>query len=232
MCSVVYKAAVLHPIYSIGIFLPYHMVWHNAYMGLALHPDWNEVGDKRDGKLIAEPLTDLMAWKGAAVEADERYGLAEVYLSNNGEIGGLPGIKMGLHEQLIKERFLRFAFQHPRYMLELMLWYKPKRLLEELVSAFGKYDWTVWSVLCPVAFLVIAVMACWRLEIPSHVGRRLASGLAATGLMSLAAPIWTYPIYHVLGETFLVWIALCLGLAALLLAKVVAQPVARLRARP
>ena len=126
---------------------------------------------------------------------------------------------MGLHEQLIKERFLRFAFQHPRYMLELMLLVQTEAASEELVSAFGKYDWTVWGVLCPVAFLVIAVMACWRLEILSRRTQALRPCLAATGLMSLAAPIWTYPIYHVLGETFLVWIALCLGLAALLLAR-------------
>jgi hypothetical protein len=230
LCSVVYKASILHPIYSIGIFLPYHMVWHNAYMGLAVHPDWNEVGDKRDGKLLAEPLTDNMAWMGAAVEAEQRYGLAGGYL-NNTEIGGLPGIKMALHEKLIKERLLRFAFQHPRYMLELMLWYKPKRLLEELVSAYGKYDWNVWSLLCPAVFLVIAVMACRRLEIPSHVGRTLVSALVVTGLMSLLAPFWTYPIYHLLGETFLIWTAIFLGFTALLLNKAIAKPVAWLRAK-
>jgi hypothetical protein len=224
-----YKARILHPIYGIGIFIPYHMIWHNAYMGLTLDPDWAEVGDKRDGKLLAEPLTDNAAWMAAAVEADERYGMPESYLINT-ELGGLPGTKMMLHEKLIKERFLRFAFQHPRYMLELMLWHKPKWLLKEFVSAYAKYNWNIWALLCPAAFLAIAVAARRRLAIPPHVGRIVASAFLVTGLMSLLPPFWTYPIYHVLGEAFLIWTTILLGVAALLLNKAVSRPIALLRA--
>ena len=67
--SFVYKSAAVHPIYSIGIFLPYHMVWHNAYMGLALHPEWPE----RD-------VTDNMAWgyKGNFRETETRRILGAV----------------------------------------------------------------------------------------------------------------------------------------------------------
>ena len=34
----VYKSATISPIYGFGVFLPYHMIWHNAYMGLAVEP--------------------------------------------------------------------------------------------------------------------------------------------------------------------------------------------------
>jgi hypothetical protein len=217
LCSFVYKSATLHPIYGIGIFTPYHMVWHNAYMGLALHPDWNEGGDKH-GKSIAETMTDNMAWAAAATEANERYGLPGEYL-NNTELGGLPGIKIGLHEKLIKERFLRFAYQHPLFMLELYLWYKPKMFFSELAWAFGNYSWKAGTLLCQMFFIIVAALAWLRLEIPSSVRRMLSSALVATGLMSLLPVVWTYPVAHVLGEQFLIWIAILLYFATFFLSK-------------
>lgn len=227
--STIYKASILHPIYSIGVFVPYHMVWHNAYMGLGQHPDWLIVGDKRDGKLLAEPLTDNMAWTGAAAEAEERYGLNRALLFTT-EVGGLPGNTIVLHEKLIKERFLRFAFQHPRYMLELMLWYKPKQLLKELAATYGNYNWNLWTLLCPAAFLALAVMARRRLDVTPQAGRMLSSAFFITGLMSLAAPFWTYTYYHVLGEAFLVWTAMFLAVTALVLDAAIVQPLAKRRA--
>lgn len=227
--SAIYKVSILHPIYSIGVFVPYHMVWHNAYMGLGQHPDWLIVGDKRDGKLRAEPLTDNMAWTGAVAEAEERYGLNAGLLYTN-EVGGLPANTIPLHEKLIKERFLRFVFQHPRYMLELMLWYKPKQLLKELAAAYGDYNWNLWTLLCPAAFLALAVMARRWLDVTPHVGRMLSSAFLVTGVMSLAAPFWTYTYYHVLGEAFLIWTAMFLAVTALLLDAAIVRPLAKLRA--
>jgi hypothetical protein len=230
-CSLVYKSATLHPIYGIGIFLPYHMVWHNAYMGMGLHPDWNERGDKHHGKPIPDQGSDNMAWKAAVAEAEERYGLSEAY-TVNGEVGGLPGIKMALHEKLIKERFLRFAYQHPRFMLELMLWYKPKWLLREFGWIYSDYAWNVWSLLCLTVFMVIAAMTIRWLKIPPHVRSAFSSAILVTGVISLAPPFWTYPLRHVLGEQFFIWTAILLYFAALLLSKAwsVARPVAELRA--
>jgi hypothetical protein len=217
LCSFGYKSATLHPIYGIGIFLPYHMVWHNAYMGLALHPDWNERGDQH-GKPILETVTDNMAWIAAAAEANERYGLPGEYL-NNTELGGLPGIKIGLHEKLIKERFLRFAYQHPLFMLELYLWYKPKIFFSELAWAFSNYSWKVGTLLCQIIFVVGAAMAWGRLEIPSAVQGVLSRAVLATGMMSLLPAIWTYPMAHIVAEQFFIWIAILLYFATLLLSK-------------
>jgi hypothetical protein len=110
--SLIYKSAVLHPIYSIGIFLPYHMIWHNAYMGMGLHPDWETRGDKRDGKPIPGAGSDNSAWIAALDDAEKRYGLAEID-TVNGRVGGLPGVLMALHEKLIKERFLALCRPQP-----------------------------------------------------------------------------------------------------------------------
>jgi hypothetical protein len=230
-CSLVYKSATLHPIYGIGIFLPYHMVWHNAYMGMGLHPDWKERGDKHNGQPIPDQGTDNMAWKAAVAEAEERYGLSEAH-TVNGEVGGLPGIKMALHEKLIKERYLRFAYQHPRFMLELMFWYKPKWLLGEFGSIYGNYTWNVWSLLCLTVFMVIAAMTIRWLKIPPYVRSAFSSAILVTGVISLAPPFWTYPLRHVLGEQFFIWTAILLYFAVLLLSKAwsVARPVAELRA--
>ncbi len=105
--SAIYKSSVLHPIYSVGIFLPHHMIWHSAYLGLILHPDWGTQGDRYDGRETPK-AGDSIAWIGSVLEATERYGLPEAYLLAP-EVGGLPTYKMGLHEKLVKERYLRFA---------------------------------------------------------------------------------------------------------------------------
>lgn len=230
-CSVMYKAAVLHPIYSIGIFLPYHMVWHNAYIGMGLHPDWKERGDKHKGKPIPDQGTDNMAWLAAVAEAEDRYGLTEPY-TVNGEVGGLPGIKMALHEKLIKERFIRFAFQNPRFMLELYLWYKPKWLFREIGWAFGNYHWKLPNLLCLLTFVVLATAAWRRLDLSPDIRKTIGTALVVTAVMSLAAPFWTYPLHHVLGETFLIWLAVILYFATLLLSKAwaMARPVVQSRA--
>jgi hypothetical protein len=206
LCSLVYKSATIHPIYGIGIFLPYHMVWHNAFMGLAVHPDWK---DMRNGQPIPEGLTDNMAWLGAAAEAEERYGLPEAYL-NNTEVGGLGGIKIGLHEKLIKERFLRFAYQHPLFMLELYFWYKPKMFFSELAWAFASYSWKVGTLLCQMIFVALAVTTWRRLEIPAHIRKALSSALLVTGVMSLIPIVWTYPLRHLVGEPFFIWMIILL----------------------
>src|SRR5258708_4369067 len=104
-------------------------------------------------------------------------------------------------------------------MLELCLWYKPKMFFSELASAFGNYSWKAGTLLCQMFFVVVAVMAWIRLEIPSSVRGVLSSALLATGMMSLLPVVWTYPIAHVVGEQFLIWIALLLYLATLFLSK-------------
>lgn len=217
--SLIYKSAVLHPIYSIGIFLPYHMIWHNAYMGMGLHPDWATRGDKRDGKPIPDAGSDNMAWIAALDSAEKRYGLSEADTVNS-SVGGLPGVKMALHEQLIKERFLRFAFHNPRFMLELYLWHKPKWLFRELGWTYGKHGWRLSSLLCLAGFLVLTTIAWRRLNIPPHVKLMVGSTLTVTALMSLVAPFWTYPLHHVLGETFMLGTATLLYFATILLSRV------------
>jgi hypothetical protein len=216
--SLGYKSATLHPIYALDIYIPYHMVWHNAYMGLGVHPDWNERGDKHKGKPIPDRLSDNMAWMGAIAEADEYYGLSEGYLNNN-VVGGYAAPRIRLHEKLIRDRFLRFACQHPRFMLEVYLWYKPKMLFSELAWTYSDYRWNAENLLSLSAFVVIAVLA-WRwLEIAPHTRRVLGSALLVTGVMSLIPVMWTYPLRHVLGEQFFIWGGILLYFATFWLSK-------------
>ena len=229
--SSIYKSSVLHPMYSVGTFLPSHMVWHNAYMALGLHPDWKTLGDKYDGRPVPDPMSDNVGWTAAALEATQGYGMPESYLFD-GDIGGLPSYKTTLHEKLIKERYLRFAFQHPRFMLELMLWYKPRMLLAEFGWAYSNYNWKVWNLLCLTAFLVVATMASRWLKIPTYVRRMLSSAFLVTGVMSLAPLFWTVPLAHIAGEQFLIWSAILLYFATLFLNKgwSIIRPVALPRA--
>jgi hypothetical protein len=215
-CAMAYKAATLHPIYSLDIYLPSHMVWHNAYVGLGLHPDWKERGDKHKGKPIPDALTDNMAYMGAVAEADEFYGLTEAQLNNN-VIGGFAAPRMQLHERLIRDRFLRFILHNPRFTLELYLWYKPRVFFHELSWAFEGYRWNPATLFCQVALLVLGTIAWRLLNIPNDTRKVLSVGLLVTGVMSLIPVMWTYPLRHVVGESFLIWIAILLYFATFLL---------------
>jgi hypothetical protein len=216
--SLAYKASTLHPIYKLDIYIPYHMVWHNAYMGLGVHPAWKERGDKHKGKPIPDALTDNMAWMGAVAEADELYGVTEAYLNNN-VIGGFPAPRIRLHEQLIRDRFLRFVLHNPRFALEVYLWYKPKMFLHELAWAFEGYRWTLSTLLCQVVLLVLGASAWRLLRIPDDTRKTLSTALLVTGVMSLIPIMWTYPLRHVVGEPFLIWIAILLYFATFLLSE-------------
>ncbi|GEP54005.1 hypothetical protein RSO01_11710 [Reyranella soli] len=218
VCSLAYKTVTLHPIYNLDIYIPYHMVWHNAYMGLGVHPEWKERGDKHKGKPIPDALTDNMAWMGAVAEGDERYGITEAYLNNN-VIGGFPAPRIRLHEQLIRDRFLRFVLHNPRFALEVYLWYKPKMFFQELLWAFEGYRWSLGTMLCQVALLALGASAWRLLAIPDDVRKTLSTALIVTGVMSLIPVVWTYPLRHVVGEQFLIWIAIVLYFATFLLSE-------------
>jgi hypothetical protein len=216
VASLAYKSETLHPIYSLDVYIPYHMIWHNAYMGLGLHPEWNERGDKHKGKPISAPGSDHMAYEGAVAEAETYYGITESYLNNN-VLGGYAAPRMRLHEKLIRDRFLRFAFHNPRFVLEVYLWYKPKLFFQELARTFTGYRWTLGPLLCQIVFLALGV-AMWRLlDIPRDVRRTLAAGILVTGVMSTIPIVWTYPWRHVAGEQFLILITIVLYFASSLL---------------
>jgi hypothetical protein len=139
---------------------------------------------------------------------------------------------MALHEKLIKERFFRFAFQNPRFMLEVYLWHKPKWLIREISRVFGDYHWKLPNLLCLLTFMVLATAAWRRLDLSPEIRKTIETALLVTAVMSLAPPFWTYPLHHVLGETFLVWLAVILSLATLLLSRAWAmvRPVVQSRA--
>jgi hypothetical protein len=216
--SAIYKSSVIHPMYTVGIFLPYHMIWHNAYIGLGLHPDWGKVGDQYGSRPVPEPMSDNVGWTAAALEATERYGLPEAYLFD-GEIGGLPSYKTALHDKLLKERLFRFMKEHPWYTVELFLWYKPKTFVTQYTWMFGDYSPRIWTLICLVAFLAAGV-ACRRwLTLPRPA--RLLVGTAGLIILAMStAPVfWTYPIHHVSGEPFLVVTTFIVLLAPILLSR-------------
>lgn len=226
--SSIYKSSVLHPMYSVGIFLPYHMVWHNAYIGLGLHPDWKTLGDKYTGRDVPAPMSDNVGWIASALEAIERYGLPESYLFD-GDIGGLPSYKTALHDKLLKERYLRFMKEHPWYTVELFLWYKPKTFVTQFAWVYGDYGPRIWTLVCLAAFLAVGFLCRQRLTVPPRARTLVTAAGAIIMAMSLAPVVWTYPIHHVSGESFLLLTTLGVLVAPILLSKAwdLARPAAR-----
>ena len=181
-----------------------------------MHPEWKERGDKHKGKPIPDALTKQHGLhgrgsRGGRVLRTHRRNL------NNTVIGGFPGPRMRLHERLIRDRFLRFILHNPRFTLEVYLWYKPKMFFHELSWAFEGYRWNVGTLLCQAALLVLGASAWRLLDIPDDSRKVLSAGLLVTGVMSLIPIMWTYPLRHVAGEQFLIWMTIVLYFVTFLL---------------
>jgi hypothetical protein len=108
-------------VYFSDAIATHHVRWHSAYLALALHPEWPLYK-----QFEAQPneFSDQVAWEYYVQYAD-LHGLPKRSRITSGTYpGGFTPLR--LHEKVIRDAFFDFAFQHPRYMLELFAYYKPK----------------------------------------------------------------------------------------------------------
>jgi len=107
--SFYYQSAV-HPIYELDDFTPHHLRYHNAYMGLQNLPNFQEKYGAEHASLSGVPAhDDMVPFNATARYLRYRLGVSDTYF-----ISPLSGTyRMGLHDQIIKKLYLKFAFQHP-----------------------------------------------------------------------------------------------------------------------
>ncbi len=199
-----YKNLTVSSIYGFdGVFISKHMVWHNAYMGLAVHPSWNELfGDEHKNA-----NGDSMVWNGTTNLLSKKYGLPEEYALNQSI--GKVSFKKELHEQLAKEALFDFIGKNPRFTLELYLWHKPKEFIKTFLHVQSPTitllkNWEFYAFLALFAMFIStfvpllpisgALSAQWSLFI-----------VITTAVLSLLPVFWTYPLPWVSGVPVLMW---------------------------
>src|SRR5262249_44816325 len=115
--------------------------------------------------------------------------------------------KFGMHEKVMRHAYIEFVREHPVFMTQLMLFWKPVRAVSTIgrgllpqVRADLKSP-----VLAGLFVLLVAVCALW-VTTSSASGRdtRVLAGTLLVGIPALMLPIWwAFPARHVIGEQML-----------------------------
>jgi hypothetical protein len=159
--------------------LPQHMFWHSAYLGLEVNPDWW----KRYGKQFVDENGQLQTGDAMPIWAarkflQDNYALPYSYL-----ISPIWGLKYRTTERVLREAYFDFLLNHPRFALELQLFYKPAHFVKNFVlwnqRTLPALSFHIWVVVIALSFAVAAYLG-W-------VGDRSLGPL--TGVLLVAA-LW------------------------------------------
>jgi hypothetical protein len=167
--------------------MPHHLTWHSAYLGLTFHPEWP----------LMKPYADLPD----SYEDSVAFGLFTHRMQETGRpyaASWRPGYYLAReHEKLMRSEYLRFVWDHPRYMLELMLYEKPKLFLKIVEQTIISIKVEGWVSAFPSLLLSAALLLLAR------GGRRISECVAGFGIIwcsSMLPMLWAYPAPHVAAD--------------------------------
>lgn len=180
------EKARLHPIYFSDDILPHHMVWHSAYIGLSVHPQWAE----------HLPMKELAGLTGDGIP----FTLSMIYLRDRGipYLGGATGnnIRMRIHERVIRSAFFNYLKHNPWYSVQLYFYYKPKLLLANLDPAFRSIPLFAW-MLAAISIITSIILLSLEKSRPS-TGSLIAASIVF--FTSLLPAMWAYGAQQVMAD--------------------------------
>lgn len=193
------------------------IVWHNVLIGFALHPE------------IAQPYG--LSLNDASVWAYVRYKAARERIPDYEDVFFDTGLVKGWrrYDELAREAILEIAAKHPRQMLELYAWYKPRMLFRTLAYAAGWVDHDLEyygiqdqasSLLTPderrvhsayynplswlpLLLLVAGSAVAGRAAVRSAFSPGALAALATIAAFSLLPSFLTYPLVHVVVAAYM-----------------------------
>lgn len=176
----------LHPIYFGDDVLPHHMLWHSAYLGLSLHPQWAE----------HLPMKELAGKGGDGIP----FTLSMIYLRDRGipYLGGATGndIRIPIHERVIRSAFFYFLKHNPWYCVQLYFYYKPISFLEKLKLTVRPIPLFAW-MLAAISIITSIILLSLKKSDPSTGSLIAASIVFLTSLLPL---MWAYPAPQVMAD--------------------------------
>jgi hypothetical protein len=103
-------AMKMHPSYELDDFVPYHERFHNAFIGLTVHPQWQTLfGNDYHGM-----LGDRLGYLAGGLYLMDNYDVPESYvispLSNT--------YKMRLDDLMTRDAYFQFVRRHPLFTIE------------------------------------------------------------------------------------------------------------------
>jgi hypothetical protein len=197
-------SAKMHPSYRLADFLPHHLRYHNAFIGLSVAPDW----DERFGARYYHATNDQLGFLAAGLYLFNNYDVPESYFESN--LSGRH--KMALDDQMIRKAYLRFIWQHPLFTIRAHYFKLAgvidllKRHVEESLSMR-----MITLLACGgavIAFTLFGPLAWWDAADNEAEGGalRLAVLSSMTALFSWIPYVYAYPHPDIMGDAY--WIAL------------------------
>jgi hypothetical protein len=208
-----------------------HMVWHALYMGLSVHPDARSFGLNYTDTSSYQAVLSYFLAHAELQEALPPRDPATPARSPSTGVWGLADIGFRAYEQVGRAAFLSFVRDHPRYVAESFLLYKPKYLLDQLLWQTGWTDtWPAWvdtesahqpfrrdllnPFSLPAAAVVMAASAIAFAQAGSAARRRGVGLAALLFAASLLPSILVAPIYYELQVVFVTVVLLGYAVAA------------------
>jgi hypothetical protein len=147
-----------------------HTIWHNVFAGLRFSPEWKE----RFAALYDNMEDDALAFT-AAKKYVQQHRLPyttepDIWVASRAD-GDEPSIQMPFgswkaYDDILRSAFFEFAREHPRYVIENFLYYKPLMLARTM----GRFFKTIWHDMAGwklfVLVLMIAVLAAFATRTP------------------------------------------------------------------
>jgi hypothetical protein len=217
----IYSRNALHPAYFTDELLPSHFVWHSAYLGLAYNPDWPFPEDS--DAIAFVPSTKYLT----AARPD--IPVTQAPLTN--------GYWFRLHDQIVRQLFLEFAREHPRYMLKLYAWWKPVRFIRHYGHAMQPFVRGLPLVGLAMLMVLAGFAATWLRDAWWEAMLPVLTVTGIVALTSYAPLLWAYPSPHVMVDavwtttSFLLVLAVIAGGAAVRMFHVL-RPLADARRKP
>ena len=206
----VFQSARTNPLYSFSDeFLPQHMFWHSAYLGLTTHPKWID----KYGKNYTEPTGgDRLPMEAADQFLMQEYGIPKEYL-----ISQVWGFKYRTTERVIREAYFNFIKKDPKFFIETIFIYKP------IMLAKNFYMWNkvmiknapIWCITLAFFELLFLILLVIKNTDDYSISLNSASFLLLVGSIWAAAPaIVVFPSGGVMSDQSIMYLTL---LAVLLL---------------
>jgi hypothetical protein len=197
-----YVNTVPHPIFRTLDNQPHHMRWHSAWIGLSHHPDWPKYfPDLPSGTDATAQIMSRRIWveRGHSV-ADFDSSLVP------------DGMRIGVHEDIVREQYLKFVQAHPLYFFEVTFYYKPiefYNLVRELALTIDR------GAAIPILATLLSVGLLTAGRRAQQFSAWSVCGVTALVFICSMAPIMlAYPAPHVIADQVWTLTAFILALGA------------------
>jgi hypothetical protein len=186
-------AAKMHPSYELEDFLPYHQRYHNALVGLSVHPQW----PMRFGKDYFGTGGDTLGYVTGVLYLMKNYDVPESYYMSPLSATYM----MRLDDRMKRYAYFQFIREHPWFVIEAHF-FKVSILVSILAHETARAAAMPTTIFIALGGIAIACfLGCWPRRGHSGNGataqaRRIAVISALAVLFSWIPFVYAYPIAY------------------------------------